>query len=77
VCYLASGRPVVTMRTGFTCFCPVGRGLCDYATLAEALAAIDAIAADYPHHSRAARELAGDYFAAEGVIGDILKGVGL
>ncbi len=48
VCYLASGRPVVTMRTGFTSFCPVGRGLFDYATHEEALAAIDAIAADYP-----------------------------
>jgi hypothetical protein len=77
VCYLAAGRPVVTMRTGFTSFCPVGRGLFDYATHAEALAAIDTIAADYPRHSRAARELAGDYFAAENVIGDILKEVGL
>src|SRR3954453_11546739 len=32
VCYLASGRPVVTMRTGFTSYCTVGRGLFDYAT---------------------------------------------
>ena len=47
VCYLASGRPVVTMRTGFTSYCPVGDGLFDYATHDEALAAIDAIAADY------------------------------
>ena len=47
VCYLASGRPVVTMRTGFTSYCPVGAGLFDYATHDEALAAIDAIAADY------------------------------
>ena len=47
VCYLASGRPVVTMRTGFTTYCPAGDGLFDYATHDEALAAIDAIAADY------------------------------
>ena len=26
VCYLAAGRPVVTMRTGFSRFYPVGRG---------------------------------------------------
>ena len=32
VCYLAAGRPVVTMRTGFTTYCPVGHGLFDYAT---------------------------------------------
>jgi hypothetical protein len=72
VCYLASGRPVVTMRTGFTSYCPVGQGLFDYATHAEALAAIDAIGADYPRHSRAAREIAGDCFAAGRVVGELL-----
>ena len=77
VCYLAAGRPVVTMRTGFTCYCPVGRGLFDYATHAEALAAIDAIAADYPGHSRAARDLAGDCFAAAPVVGELLAAAGL
>jgi len=77
VCYLAAGRPVVTMRTGFTSYCPAGRGLFDYATHDEALAAIDAIDADYPRHSRAAREVAGDYFAAERVIGDLLAAAGL
>ena len=73
VCYLAAGRPVVTMRTGFTSFCPVGSGLFDYATHEEALTAIDAIAADYPGHSRAARDLAGAYFAADRVIGHLLR----
>jgi glycosyltransferase involved in cell wall biosynthesis len=77
VCYLACGRPVVTMRTGFTSFCPVGRGLFDYASHEEALAGIDAIAADYPRHSRAARELAGEYFAADRVIGQLLSEAGL
>jgi hypothetical protein len=77
VCYLASGRPVVTMRTGFTSFCPAGRGLFDYATHEEALTAIDAVEADYPGHSRAARELAGDCFAAERVIAHLLTQCGL
>ena len=77
VCYLASGRPVVTMRTGFTTYCPVGSGLFDYATHAEALAAIDAIEADYPRHSRAARDLAGACFAADRVIADLLGEAGL
>jgi len=77
VCYLASGRPVVTMRTGFTTYCPVGHGLFDYASRDEALAAIDAIAADYAGHSRAARDLAGDCFAAERVIAQLLAEVGL
>jgi hypothetical protein len=77
VCYLAAGRPVVTMRTGFTTYCPAGRGLFDYATHEEALAAIDAIASDYPAHSRAARELAGGYFASATVVGDLLTKAGL
>jgi hypothetical protein len=77
VCYLAAGRPVVTMRTGFTSFCPVGRGLFDYATHEEALAAIDAVGADYRGHSRAARDLAGEYFAAERVIEELLWASGL
>ena len=71
VCYLAGGRPVVTMRTGFTTYCPVGAGLFDYATHDEALAAIDAVAADYGRHSRAAREVAGDLFGADRVLADL------
>jgi hypothetical protein len=77
VCYLAAGRPVVTMRTGFTTYCPVGRGLFDYASKDQALAAIDAIAADYAGHSRDARELAGDCFAGERVIAQLLAETGL
>ena len=38
VCYLAAGRPVVTMRTGFSKFYPVGRGLFEYSNHEEALA---------------------------------------
>ncbi len=77
VCYLASGRPVVTMRTGFTSYCPVGDGLFDYATHDEALAAIDAIAADYGRHSRAARDIAGDCFGAARVLADLTAAIGL
>ena len=77
VCYLAAGRPVVTMRTGFTQYCPVGRGLFDYATHDEALAAIDAVESDYARHSRAAREIASEYFAAGPVIRELLANAGL
>ena len=77
VCYLAAGRPVVTMRTGFTSYCPAGEGLFDFATRDEAVAAIDAVAADYPRHTRAARDVAGDCFAADRVIADMLRDVGL
>ncbi|MBV9861336.1 MAG: hypothetical protein JO267_04225 [Alphaproteobacteria bacterium] len=77
VCYLAAGRPVVTMRTGFADYCPVGHGLFDYGNHEEALAAIDAIGADYPIHSRAARGIAEECFAAERVIGRLMAEAGL
>jgi hypothetical protein len=77
VCYLAAGRPVVTMRTGFSKFYPVGRGLFEFTTEDEALAAIDTIVADYPTHSRAARELAREYFAADRVLGALMATLGL
>jgi len=77
VCYLAAGRPVVTMRTGFARHIPTGAGLFDYATHDEALAGIDAIAADYPRHSRQAREVARGYFAGEKVVGELLGQCGL
>jgi hypothetical protein len=77
VCYLAAGRPVVTMRTGFGGLYPTGRGLFEYTTEDEALGSIDAIAADYRSHSRAAREIAGEYFAADRVLGRLMAAAGL
>jgi hypothetical protein len=77
VCYLASGRPTVTMRTGFDRLYPVGAGLFDYTTRDEALAAIDAIASDYRRHSRAAREVAREHFSGERVVGALMAEVGL
>ena len=77
VCYLASGRPVVTMDTGFSRFYPVGEGLFHYSDEAGAQAAIAAVNADYPRHAKAARELAAEYFAASRVLAAMLKGAGL
>ena len=77
VCYLACGRPVVTMQTGFTGYCPVGRGVFGYNTRTEALAAIDAIESDYARHSRAAREIAGECFDGRRVIGELIAEAGL
>ena len=77
VCYLAAGRPVVTMRTAFSKFYPVGRGLFDFMTEDEALSGIDAIARDYHGHSRAARELAREHFGADRVLGALMAAAGL
>jgi hypothetical protein len=76
-CYLAAGRPVITQETGFSKFLPSGRGLFGFTTLDDVLAAVDAIEADYAAHSRAALEIAREYFAADRVLGSLMERVGL
>ena len=77
VCYLASGRPVVTMRTGWSRFYPSGEGLFEFSSRDEALAAFAAVASDYPRHSRAARDVAAEYFASDRVLSAVIEGCGL
>jgi len=77
VCYLAAGRPVVTMKTGFSRFCPVGEGLFEYGDAAGAIAAIDAVNSDYRRHSRAARMVAAEYFGSDPVISALMARAGL
>ncbi len=77
VCYLAAGRPVVTMRTGWNRFYPEGEGLFGYDDRDGAIAACAAIAADYPRHSRAARAIAAEFFASDRVVAGLLAGCGI
>ncbi|MDQ3242980.1 MAG: hypothetical protein M3Q09_04580 [Gemmatimonadota bacterium] len=70
--YLASGRPVVTQRTGFSTVLPVGAGLLEFSTPAEAVAALTEVESDYALHSRAARELAEQYFDSDLVLPRLL-----
>jgi len=77
VCYLAAGRPVVTMKTGFSRFYPVGEGLFEYSDAAGAIAALDAVNRDYRRHSRAARMIAAEYFGSDLVISALMAGAGL
>jgi hypothetical protein len=77
VCYLASGRPVVTMATEFSRFYPVGEGLLQYTDDASALAAIAAINGDYARHAKAARSVAAEFFASDRVVGAMMDEAGL
>ena len=76
-CYLAAGRPVITQETGFTRLYGGGRGLLAFTTLEEIVEAVRAINADYPAHSRAAYEVAVEYFEAEKVVGSLLERAGV
>jgi hypothetical protein len=75
--YLAAGRPVITQETGFSNVLPTGRGLFAFSTLEEIIQAVDRINSDYAAHSRAARDIAQEYFAAERVLTNLLEQVGL
>jgi hypothetical protein len=76
-CFLAAGKPVVTQETGFSERIPVGRGLLVFGTLAEAVDAVRAVAADQARHAAAARALAAEYFAAERVLTAMLAAAGV
>jgi hypothetical protein len=76
-CYLAAGRPVITQDTGFGAVLPTGEGLFAFNTMDEAVAAFEAINSDYERHSRAARRIAQEYFAAECVLPKLMADLGL
>jgi hypothetical protein len=76
VCYLATGKPVVSQDTAFSNIFPSGEGLFGFRTLDEAAAAVDEINSDYAKHCRAARAIAQEYFEAEKVARDLLAGIG-
>ena len=77
VCYLASGKPVIAQDTGFSKILPIGAGLFAFSNMDEAVAAVEAIQADYPRHCRAARVIAEEHFSAENVAQRLLTDIGL
>jgi hypothetical protein len=76
-CYLAAGRPVITQETGFSNILPTGEGLFAFSNLEEILQAVDAVNSDYERHSKAAREIAQDYFSYEVVLPRMLAEAGI
>jgi len=76
-CYLAAGRPAITQETGFTKSYGQQRGLFAFKTLDEIAEAVSEINADYAAHSRAAYEVAHEYFEAEKVLVSLLDRAGV
>lgn len=76
-CYLAAARPVITQDTGFGAALPTGRGLFPFQTIEDILAAVDCIEQNYTMHSRAARDIAEEYFSAEKVVGSLMTRAGI
>jgi hypothetical protein len=72
-CYLASGRPVVVQDTGWTDWLPSGEGVLAFTTPAEAVEALECVAADPDRHARAARKLVEEHFEATDVCAELLE----
>jgi hypothetical protein len=72
-CYLAAGRPVIVQNTGFDAVLPVGEGIVPFSTVEEAADGIAAVERDYSRHSRAARDIAVEYFDANHVLTRLLE----
>ena len=68
---------MISQDTGFSNVFPTGEGLFGFSTMDEILAAVDAINSDYARHSRAAEEIAREYFAHDVVLGRLLADVGV
>jgi glycosyltransferase involved in cell wall biosynthesis len=74
--YLAAGRPVITQETGFSSSLPTGEGLLAFSTPDEAADAVNDVDRDYRRHSRAALEIAREFFDYRVVLGDMLDHLG-
>jgi glycosyltransferase involved in cell wall biosynthesis len=75
IAYLASGKPVVALDTGFGERYPTGEGLLAFEDVDGARAGIEAVCGDWERHSRAAREIAAEHFEAKKVLGRLLEEV--
>ena len=73
VCYLAAGRPVITQETAVSKFIPTGEGMLTFSTLDEAVAAVQAVEADYERHAAAALRIAREHYAAERVLAEMVR----
>ena len=71
--YLASGRPVITQDTQWSKYIPSGDGLIAMNDLESAREAVKEITTDYHHHSKAAMDIAHEYFDSSKVLGDMLS----
>jgi hypothetical protein len=76
-CYLAAGRPVITQETGFPIPAGDQRGLLTFRSLSGIVEAVRMVNADYPAHSRAAREIARETFEADKVLRSLLDRAGI
>ena len=74
-CYLAAGRPAVVQETGWSRHLPSNGGVIPFTTLEEAVEGLAEVERNYSKHSKAAREIALEFFDAKKVCQDLLRHV--
>jgi hypothetical protein len=77
LCYLASGKPVIAQDTGLQRLYSGHEGLLLFSTLDEAVAAVEAVEADYARHAQAARGVAEEHFDSDRVLRRLLAKLGI
>jgi hypothetical protein len=74
-CYLTAGRPAVVQETGWSRHLPSGRGVIPFTTIEEAAEGLAEVTRNYSEHSKAAREIALEFFDAKKVCQELLRHV--
>lgn len=72
-CYLAAGKPVITQETQWSKYISSGNGLFAFSDHNSALNALEEVNLDYHKHSRAAREIANEFFDSNKVLSDLIN----
>jgi hypothetical protein len=72
-CYLASGKPVIALDTGFGAALPTGNGLLCFSDLDEAAAAAQEVRSNLAEHSAAARAIAEEHLDSDRVLARLLE----
>jgi hypothetical protein len=75
--YLASGKPVLALDTGFGEALPTGRGLLCFTDLDGAVAAAEEVRANLDEHSAAARAIAEEHLDSSAVLRRLLARLGV
>jgi len=74
-CYLAGARPAVVQETGWSRFVPGGKGVVPFSTMEQAVAAVQAVAADPAGHRAAAYEVARQFLAPDRVLPAMIEAI--
>jgi hypothetical protein len=72
-CYLAASKPVIAQDTGWQEIIEAGKGLFTFDSIKSAQEAINEISSNYVLHSKAAGEIAREYFDSNVVLTKMLE----